>query len=596
MPANSPFTTTIRSHTCGGLRAADVGAEVRLGGWVHRKRDLGELVFIDLRDRTGLIQISFDPRYTPAEAVQLAASLGPESVVLVEGEVVARPTEMRNPELATGDIEVRARSIKVVGPAAPPAIPVARVRGEPLPAEELRLRHRYLDLRRPELQESIILRHRLAQVTRRFLSERGFLEIETPILTKPTPEGARDYLVPSRVHAGEFYALPQSPQLYKQLLMVAGFDRYFQIARCFRDEDLRLDRQPEFTQIDIEASFIAQDDIMALTEGLIAALWGEAGINVPTTFRRMTYAEAMERYGSDRPDLRYELEIFDASDVFRETEFSIARSVLAQGGRVRGIKVPGGASLSRKQVDEIEALAKGAGAGGLVRLKRTNGQIEGPAAKFLHDGASGQLALSEGDLALLVAGPNHISSPALDRVRQDVARRLALVKEEDRNFLWVTDFPLFERDPASGHLSAVHHPFTAPNPDDLEKLESAPETVRALAYDVVLNGTELGGGSIRISDPAVQSRIFTLLGIDEKTAAARFGFLLEGLRSGAPPHGGIAFGFDRIAMQLAGASSLRDVIAFPKTTAARALFEGAPSPVPQSDLEELHIRLEESKS
>jgi aspartyl-tRNA synthetase len=434
------------------------------------------------------------------------------------------------------------------------------------------------------------------QTSRRFLSERGFLEVETPILTKPTPEGARDYLVPSRVHPGEFYALPQSPQIYKQLLMVAGFDRYFQIARCFRDEDLRVDRQPEFTQIDIEASFIAQDDIFALTEGLIAALWREAGIDVPTTFRRMTYADAMERYGSDRPDLRYELDIFDASDVFRDTEFTIARGAIAQGGRVRGIRVPGGAGLSRKQVDEIEAGAKSAGAGGLVRLKRANGQLEGPAAKFLHEGAASRLALEEGDLALLVAGPNHISSPALDRVRQDVCRRLSLVNDEARSFLWVTDFPLFERDPATGRLGAVHHPFTAPNFDDLSKLESAPETVRAQAYDVVLNGTELGGGSIRISDPALQSRVFTLLGIDEATAAARFGFLLEGLRAGAPPHGGIAFGFDRISMQLAGAASLRDVIAFPKTTAARALFEGAPSPVPAEDLDELHIQVEGSKA
>jgi aspartyl-tRNA synthetase len=473
---------------------------------------------------------------------------------------------------------------------------VSGVRCEPLPAEELRLRHRYLDLRRPELQENLILRHTLLQASRRFLSERGFLEIETPILTKPTPEGARDYLVPSRVHAGEFYALPQSPQLYKQLLMVAGFDRYFQIARCFRDEDLRVDRQPEFTQIDIEASFITQDDIIALTEGLIAALWNAVGHEVPTSFRRMTYAEAMERYGSDRPDLRYELEIFDASDAFRETEFTIARNAIAQGGRVRGIKVPGGATLSRKQVDEIEQSAKSAGAGGLVRLKRSNGQLEGPAAKFLHEGAVSRLALADGDLALLVAGPNSVSSPALDRVRQDVGRRLALVNDEARSFLWVTDFPLFERDAQSGRLQAVHHPFTAPNFADLDRLESAPETVRAQAYDVVLNGTELGGGSIRISDPALQSRIFSLLGIDEATATARFGFLLEGLRSGAPPHGGIAFGFDRIAMQLAGAGSLRDVIAFPKTTAARALFEGAPSPVPSEDLEELHIHVEGSRT
>ena len=568
---------------------------MHLGGWVHRKRDLGELVFVDLRDRTGLVQISFDPRYTPLETVKLAATLGPESVVLVEGEVVARPTEMRNPELATGDVEIRAKSLNLVGPSIAPVIPVARVRNEPLPAEELRLRHRYLDLRRPELQENIILRHRLMQATRRFLSERGFLEVETPILTKPTPEGARDYLVPSRVHAGEFYALPQSPQLYKQLLMVAGFDRYFQIARCFRDEDLRVDRQPEFTQIDIEASFIAQDDIISLTEGLLGALWGEVGVPVPSSFQRMTYEDAMERYGSDRPDLRYELELFDATDVFRETEFTIARSAIAQGGRVRGIRIPGGAGgLSRKQLDEIEAAAKSAGAGGLVRLKRANGQLEGSAAKFLHDGAATKLALAEGDLALLVAGPNHISNPALDRVRQDVGRRLALVKADARVFLWVTDFPLFERDPATGRLGAVHHPFTAPHPADIAKLESVPETVRAQAYDVVLNGTELGGGSIRISDPTLQSRIFSLLGIDEATADARFGFLLEGLRSGAPPHGGIAFGFDRIAMQLSGATSLRDVIAFPKTTAARALFEGAPSRVPPDDLEELHIRVRQS--
>jgi len=596
MASPTTLATTLRTHTCGALRGSDAGAEIRLGGWVHRKRDLGELVFVDLRDRSGLVQISFDPRYTPTETVRLAATLGPESVVLVEGEVVARPTEMRNADLTTGDVEVRAKTLQLVGPAAAPAIPVARVRNEPLPAEELRLRHRYLDLRRPELQENLILRHRLLQASRRYLSDRGFLEIETPILTKPTPEGARDYLVPSRVHAGEFYALPQSPQLYKQLLMVAGFDRYFQIARCFRDEDLRVDRQPEFTQIDIEASFISQDDILALTEGLIAALWKEVGHDVPTSFRRMTYAEAMERYGSDRPDLRYELEIFDASDVFRETEFTIARTAIAQGGRVRGIRVPGGAAFSRKQVDEIEQGAKSAGAGGLVRLKRTNGQLEGPAAKFLHEGAVSRLALAEGDLALLVAGSNHVSSPALDRVRQDVARRLALVNEATRSFLWVTDFPLFERDPGSGRLQAVHHPFTTPNFADLDRLESAPETVRAQAYDVVLNGTELGGGSIRISDPALQSRIFSLLGIDEATATARFGFLLEGLRAGAPPHGGIAFGFDRIAMQLASAGSLRDVIAFPKTTAARALFEGAPSPVPSDDLEELHIRVEGSST
>jgi aspartyl-tRNA synthetase len=586
------LATTYRTNLCGSLRLTDVGCTVRLGGWVHRSRDLGGLAFIDLRDRGGIVQVSFDPKNCSPEVAAAAASVGQETVVLIEGQVVARPAEVRNPELATGDIEVRATSLEIVGPATPPAIPVAKARNENLAAEELRLRHRFLDLRRPELQENIVLRHRLMQVTRRFLSDRGFFEIETPILTKPTPEGARDYLVPSRVHPGEFYALPQSPQLYKQLLMISGFDRYFQIARCFRDEDLRQDRQPEFTQIDIEASFVAPEDILALSEGLIGALWREAGFDIPEHFPRITYADAVERYGSDRPDLRFGLELFDASEVFRGVEFGITKSALEKGGRVRGIRVPGGASLSRKQVDEIEADAKKGGAMGLLRLSFANSQLGGPVAKFLTEEAGTRLGLAEGDLALFVAGPDHISSPSLDRARQEVARRMNLIPENESRFLWVTDFPMFEKDPHSGALGAVHHPFTAPMPDDVALLETAPERVRALAYDCVFNGTELGGGSIRISDPRLQSRIFSLLGIDEATAQARFGFLLEGLRAGAPPHGGIAFGFDRIAMKLANAGSLRDVIAFPKTTAARALFEGAPAPVPPEDLAELHINID----
>jgi aspartyl-tRNA synthetase len=558
---------------------------------VHRTRDLGGIVFMDLRDHAGLVQVSFDPRWTPPDVLSRAQGVGVESVVLVEGEVAERPPEARNAELPTGDIEVHAADLRVVGPAVTPAIPVARGRGEQLPAEELRLRYRYLDLRRPELQANLVLRHRLLQAARRYLSERGFLEVDTPILTKPTPEGARDYLVPSRVHAGEFYALPQSPQLYKQLLMVAGFDRYFQIARCFRDEDLRADRQPEFTQIDIEASFVRQDDVIAVAEGLLESLLAEAGVSMPSRVRRMTCADALERYGIDRPDLRYGLELFDASHAFRETEFGVARAVLAKGGRVRGLRVPGGATLSRKQVDELEAAARAAGAGGLIRLKRTNGALEGPAAKFLGDGAAERLGLSEGDVGLFVADVDRVAGPALDRVRQDLARRLDLVPADRWELVWVTDFPLFERDPQTGALAAMHHPFTAPHPDDLALLETEPERARAVAYDVVLNGTELGGGSIRINDPALQQRVFRLLGIDDETARARFGFLLEGLRAGAPPHGGIAFGFDRIAMLLAGAGSLRDVIAFPKTTAARALFEGAPTPVAPRDLEELHIRV-----
>jgi aspartyl-tRNA synthetase len=586
------FKTSLRTHRAGALRASNDGQPVTLAGWVHRSRNLGGIVFLDLRDRAGIVQISFDPKWTPPAEIEKAAALGQECVVIIEGEVALRPAEMRNPELATGDIELRARSVKLIGPAETPAIPVARGKGEKLAAEELRLRHRHLDLRRPELQENLQLRHRLMQTTRRYLDERGYLEIETPILTKPTPEGARDYLVPSRVHAGEFYALPQSPQLYKQLLMISGYDRYFQIARCFRDEDLRADRQPEFTQIDIEASFISSEDIITLTEGLLGALFNDAGIEIPSHFGRLTYTEAMERYGSDRPDMRYELEVFDASDAFRGSDFAITRSALENGGRVRGIRIPGGGSLSRKQVDELEAIAKSAGASGLLRVRNAGGTLEGPAAKFLSDAGADILGLGDGDLSLMVAAPDDVTAPALDRVRQEVARRLNLFPERSARMLWVTDFPLFGRDSTTGALTSVHHPFTAPHPDDIDKLESDPLSVRALAYDVIMNGTELGGGSIRISDPALQRRVLRVLGITDKEADARFGFLLEALNAGAPPHGGIAFGFDRIVMLLAGAPSLRDVIAYPKTTAARALFEGAPTPIDPAELSQLHLRTE----
>jgi aspartyl-tRNA synthetase len=556
---------------------------------VHRTRNLGGIVFLDLRDRAGLVQVSFDPKATPADVIERAGKLGLETVITVEGEVMSRPVEMRNAEMETGEIEVRASDFRIVGPADTPAIPVARGRGEKLPAEELRLKHRNLDLRRSDLQKNLILRHKLQQTTRRFLDERGYLEIETPILSKPAPSGARDYVVPSRVHPGAFYALPQSPQVYKQLLMISGFDRYFQIARCFRDEDLRADRQPEFTQIDIEASFIKPEDIYSLTEGLLAALWKDAGLEIPAQFERMRYADAMERFGIDRPDTRYGLELFDASDAFRGTEFGVTNAALAAGGRVRGIKIPGGAALSRKQVDELEVIAKSGGSGGLIRLKRGAAGLEGPAAKFLNESGAQKLAIGEGELALLVAGDDRVSNPSLDRVRQDVAQRLSLVPENKRSFLWVTDFPLFGRE-QDGTLSSVHHPFTSPHPDDLELLDSAPENVRALAYDVVLNGLELGGGSIRINNPSLQRKVLGLLGINAHDAQLRFGFLLDALSAGAPPHGGIAFGFDRLAMVLAGATSLRDVIAFPKTTSATALFEDAPSAIPPEDLRDLHLQ------
>jgi aspartyl-tRNA synthetase len=582
--------TTLRTNRCGALRRSDVGRAVRLGGWVHRRRDLGGIVFLDLRDRDGLVQVAIGPAWAAAEVVAGAQTVGVESVVLVEGEVVARPANMQNPELATGEIEVHARVLRVVGPAETPAIPVARGKGEELPAEELRLKHRHLDLRRSELQANLMLRHRLLQRARRTLSDLGFLEIETPILTKPTPEGARDYLVPSRVHPGEFYALPQSPQIYKQLLMVAGFDRYFQLARCFRDEDSRNDRQPEFTQIDIEASFVGVEDVIGFVESVLVALWEEAGHAIPQPFPRLAWRDAMERYGSDKPDLRYELEITDWTAAVQPLAVPFFESARGDGARVRGLAVRGGGALSRKDVDQLAAAAKQLGGPGLAWVKRQGDELSGSVAKqFTIDALSG-LGVGDGDAALMTVGPDRVTSPVLDRVRQDVIRRLAPSPRTAHAFCWVVDFPLFEPDPGTGAPVFAHHPFTAPHPDDLEKLDREPFACRALHYDAVYNGNELGSGSIRITDPSVQRRVFEHLGLTRADVDARFGFLLGALAAGAPPHGGFAIGFDRVSMLLAGAGSLRDVIAFPKTATARALFEGAPSPARAEDLATLHIR------
>jgi len=583
--------TTMRTHRCGALRATHVGTEVRLGGWVHRRRDLGGLVFFDLRDREGLVQVTLGPDWTPPEVLERAGGVGLESVVLVRGTVTARPEGARNPELATGDIEVRASDLQVVGPAATPAIPVWRAKGEELPAEELRLLHRHLDLRRPELQRHLALRHRLLQRARATLSALEFYEIETPILTKPTPEGARDYLVPSRVHPGQFYALPQSPQIYKQVLMVAGFDRYFQIARCFRDEDLRADRQPEFTQIDLEASFVGPEDVYGFVEAVLAALWDEAGQPVARPFRRMAYREAVERFGTDKPDLRFGWEIEDLSDWARGRGFRPFEEALARGARVRGLRVPGGAVLSRKDLEELAGIAKEGGVGGLATLKRQGDHLSGPLAKLEGLGPE-QARLEDGALLVAAAGSDGAVAPVLARVRQVLIERLKPRPLAEHAFVWVEDFPLFEQDPGTGMLVFAHHPFTAPHPEDLPRFQAGERAgIRALHYDVVYNGVELGSGSIRITDPAVQLQVLATLGVEPEEAEARFGFLLKALRSGAPPHGGFAIGFDRVAMLLAGASSLRDVIAFPKTTAARALFEDAPAPVPASELKVLGLDL-----
>lgn len=587
--------TTQRTHRCGELRKEHAGQKVKLGGWVHRSRDLGGIVFLDLRDRDGLVQVAVGPGWASPETLSRAQSVGSETVVLVEGDVVPRPPTMRNPELATGDVEVHATALRVVGPAETPAIPVARGKGEELPAEELRLKYRHLDLRRPELQQKLILRHRLAQRARRVLSDLDFLELETPILTKPTPEGARDYLVPSRVHPGEFYALPQSPQIYKQLLMVAGFDRYFQLSRCFRDEDLRFDRQPEFTQIDIEASFVSQDDVLAVVEAVLVALWDEAGYRIGAPFTRLSWREAMERYGSDKPDLRYDLEIQDFSR-WAKADGKVVGEAVSQklegnAARLRGIVVPGGAVFSRKDIDRLSQEVKQVGGWGPAWIKRQGEQVSGSIAKDADAETLGALGLRDGDLALLTVGADHVTSPALDKVRREVIRRLAPAPKTAHALCWVVDFPLFEAEPESGKPVFAHHPFTSPHPDDVSKLDSNPLACRALHYDAVYNGNELGSGSVRITDPAIQRTVFRHLGLSPVEIDARFGFLLSALAAGAPPHGGFAIGFDRTVMLIAGAESMRDVIAFPKTTAARALFEGAPAPARPEDLATLHIKV-----
>jgi aspartyl-tRNA synthetase len=579
-----------RTHTNGSLRTGDIGRDVTLMGWVQGRRDLGGLIFIDLRDRTGVTQIVCNPQEA-AGAAAVAGAVRSEYVLAVRGVVASRPAGTENPRVATGAVEVRAREVRVLNPADTPPFPIdADVEVD----ETVRLRSRYLDLRRPKMQANLALRHRLAKAVRDHLSGRDFLEIETPMLIKSTPEGARDFLVPSRVHPGKFYVLPQSPQLFKQLLMVAGTDRYFQIVRCFRDEDLRADRAPEFTQIDIEMSFVGPDDVQALAEEMVAYAVREAlGVEVRRPFPRLTYADAMRRYGSDKPDLRFDLEIADCGDLFADSAFRVFSGAVASGGVVRALCAPMAGGYSRREVAELEEIAKAAGAAGLVPVHLDAGGARGPLARHLSAETLTALrtrcGAGSGDLLLLAAGPAETVAPAMGRVRLELGRRLNLVRD-GFVFEWVVDFPLLERS-AEGRLAAVHHPFTSPLDDDLPLLEHEPLRVRAKAYDLVLNGVEVGGGSIRIHRQELQQRMFALLGISPEAARERFGFLLDAFRYGAPPHGGIAFGFDRFVMVLAGESSIREVIAFPKTQSATDLMTGAPSEVDPAALAEAHIEI-----
>ena len=572
----------------GTLRKEHVGQKVVLNGWVHKHRDFGDLVFIDLRDRTGLCQVVADQKLTKDPAViEAAKELRSEYVVRIEGEVVNRLEERRNPKMPTGDVEVVATSIEILNRADTPPF---QIEDDTDAADEVRMKYRYLDLRRPALTANLMLRHKITFAVRDYMNRHGFLEIETPILTKSTPEGARDYLVPSRVHPGTFYALPQSPQIFKQLLMVAGLERYFQIARCFRDEDLRRDRQPEFTQVDVEGSFIDEEFIYGLIEGLFAEIFPLAGIPVTTPFPRIKWQEAMDRFGIDRPDTRFGMELIDITPAAQQIAFDPFRAAAT----VRGIVVPGGAALSRKKIDELTEEAKKLGAGGLIWIK-FDAQKGSSIRKFLDDAGFDSLrtalAAKENDLALIVAGKETTAWDVLGQLRLRIAREQGMIPLESWSFLWVTDFPLFEWDEESGRFFARHHPFTSPKLDQVGSLESDPGNVLARAYDVVLNGLELGGGSIRINRPEVQSQMFRALGISDEDARDRFGFLLEAFRYGAPPHGGIALGVDRMVMLMARAESLRDVIAFPKTARAQDLMSEAPSTVEEKQLVELGIAI-----
>ena len=585
-----------RTDYCGTLRASDIGREVTVCGWVQKQRDLGALIFVDLRDRTGILQLAFTESTDPA-VMEKAGTLRSEYVVAAKG--VLRERAAKNSEIPTGDVELEVSELRILGLSDTPPFEIVE---NSQTAELTRLKYRYLDLRRPDLQKNILMRHRLTKLTRDYFDENGFIEIETPMLIRSTPEGARDFLVPSRLHKGSFYALPQSPQLYKQLSMVAGFDRYMQIARCFRDEDLRADRQPEFTQIDLEMSFVDMEDVLEIGEGYIRRVFREMlGIELTTPLPRLTYREAMERYGSDKPDTRYRLELVDLTDIARETEFAVFRAAVEAGGTVRGINVKGAASrLSRKEMDKLTEFVRGIGAKGLAWARLNADGTAASFSKFLTaeqmQALCGKMQAETGDALLIVADANEaLALSVLGALRQEVAAKLDLVPKDRFDLLWITEFPFFEYDAETGEYVAMHHPFTAPMDECLDYLETDKARVRAKAYDLVLNGIELSSGSIRITNPQLQSRIFSLLGLSDEEAKEKFGFLLDAFRYGAPPHGGMGIGLDRLCMQLLGCASLRDVVAFPKVQNASEPMTECPSPVDEMQLAELGLAAREAE-